>query len=255
MFSEYACGTDVTSVRPPITSFISTSKVVISMRDFNNHNKSAAPTIRCCLYARVSTNDGRQDTENQLPKLREYCQRQGYAVVHEYIDQASGKSSDRDAFRQLFDGASKRLFDRVVVWALDCFTREGVLETFEHIRRLTNYGVAFESYTEQHFRTTGPAGELMLAVAAWVSKQERLRISDRTKAGLERARRSGKHCGRPRKVWRRDEAIRLRAEGWSWRRISAELGEPVKTIRDGVATACGESPSTSDVIHDCNITS
>jgi len=111
--------------------------------------------------------------------------------------------------------------------------------------------VAFESYTEQHFRTTGPAGELMLAVAAWVSKQERLRISDRTKAGLERARRSGKHCGRPRKVWRRDEAIRLRAEGWSWRRISAELGVPVKTIRTALA-GCGESPSPEAPIHDGN---
>jgi len=93
--------------------------------------------IRCCLYARISTNDGRQDTENQLVQLREYAARQGYAVVHEYVDQASGKHSDRDAFRQLFEDASRRMFDRVVVWALDRFTREGVLETFEHIRRLT----------------------------------------------------------------------------------------------------------------------
>jgi hypothetical protein len=38
------------------------------------------------------------------------------------------------------------------VWALDRFTREGVLETFEHIRKLTTYGVGFESYTEAHFR-------------------------------------------------------------------------------------------------------
>lgn len=223
------------------------------MRDFNNHNNGAEAKIRCCLYARISTSDGRQDTENQLVQLREYAARQGYHVLHEYIDQASGKSSDRDAFRQLFDAASKRLFDRVVVWALDRFTREGVLETFEHIRRLTSYGVAFESYTEQHFRTTGPAGELMLAVAAWIAMQERIRISDRTKAGLERARRSGKHCGRPRKVWRRDEAIRLRAEGWSWRRISAEIGVPVKTIRTAVA-GCGESPSHKPVIHDGNDT-
>jgi DNA invertase Pin-like site-specific DNA recombinase len=172
-------------------------------------------------------------------------------VIHEYIDYATGKHSDRDAFKQLFDGASKRMFDRVVVWALDRFTREGVLETFEHIRRLTSYGIAFESYTEQHFRTTGPAGELMTAVAAWVAKQERIRISDRTKAGLERARRSGKHCGRPRRVWRRDEAIRLRSEGWSWRRISAELGVPVKTIRTALAV-CGESPTTGDEIRDGN---
>lgn len=44
----------------------------------------------------------------------------------------------------------------VLVWELDRLTREGVLETFEHARRLTTCGVQFESYTEQHFRTTGP---------------------------------------------------------------------------------------------------
>jgi DNA invertase Pin-like site-specific DNA recombinase len=217
------------------------------MTDQNNRNN----TTRVALYARISTNDGRQDTENQLVQLREYAARQGYQVVHEYIDHATGKHSDRDAFKQLFDGASKRMFDRVVVWALDRFTREGVFETFAHIRKLTGYGVQFESYTEAHFRTTGPAGELMLAIASWIACQERIRISDRTKAGLERAKRAGKHCGRPRKVWRRDEAIRLRGEGWSWRRISAELGVPVKTIRTAVA-ACGESPSSDGVIHGGN---
>ena len=219
------------------------------MTDSSNRNTP----IRCCLYARISTCDGRQSDENQLAQLREYAARQGYAVVHEYIDHATGKHSDRDAFKQLFDAASRRMFDRVVVWALDRFTREGVLETFEHIRRLTSYGVAFESYTEPHFRTTGPAGELMLAVSAWIARQERQRISDRTKAGLERAKRAGKHCGRPRKVWRRDEAVRLRAEGWSWRRISAELGVPVKTIRTALA-GCGESLRPNGVIHDGNDT-
>jgi DNA invertase Pin-like site-specific DNA recombinase len=143
------------------------------------------------------------------------------------------------------------MLDLVLVWSLDRFTREGVLETFEHVRRLTTCGVQFESYTEQHFRTTGPAGELMLAIAAWIAKQERIRISERTKAGLERARRSGKHCGRPRRLFRRDEAIRLRSEGWSWRRISAELGVPVKTMRRAIA-GCGESPAQTDINRDGN---
>jgi DNA invertase Pin-like site-specific DNA recombinase len=197
--------------------------------------------IRCCLYARISTSDGRQDTDNQLSQLREYAARQGYTVVHEYIDQASGKTSDRDAFKQLFVGASRREFDLCLIWALDRFTREGILETFEHVRKLTAYGVQFESYTEQHFRTTGAAGELMMAVASWVARMERLRVSDRTKAGLERAKRAGKHCGRPRKVFNRALAVTLRSQGWSWNRISAELGGvPVKTIRRAVASY-GES--------------
>ena len=209
------------------------------MRKTNNNGASAEAPVRTAIYARVSTSQG-QDTENQLIQLREYCTRQGWRITQEYIDQASGKTSDRDAFKRLFEDASRRMFDLVLVWSLDRFSREGVLETFEHVRRLTTYGVAFESFSEQHFRTTGPAGELMLAIAAWIAKQERIRISDRTKAGLARARRLGKVPGRPKRVFRRDEVIRLRdVERMSWRAIAAALGIPVMTAVD--AYRCTET--------------
>jgi len=187
--------------------------------------------MRAAVYARVSTKDRGQDTENQLLQLRDYCARQGWPIAHEYIDHVSGKSGERDSFKQLFVDGSRRQFDVVVVWALDRFTREGVLETFEYIRDLTRYGVQFESYTEAHFRTTGPAGELMLAIAAWIAKQERLRISERTKAGLARARKQGKRCGRPRKVFSREKALELREDGVSWRVIARKLGIAQSTIR------------------------
>src|SRR3974377_1210419 len=141
--------------------------------------------MTAAIYARVSTKDKGQDTENQLIQLRDYCQRKGWEYL-EYIDRASGKTGDRDAFKRLFTDASRRMFDVVVVWALDRFTREGVLETFEYIRNLTRYGVQFESFTEAHFRTTGMAGELMLAITAWIAKQERLRITERVNAGIAR---------------------------------------------------------------------
>jgi len=192
-------------------------------------------TIRCAIYVRVSTQDKGQDTDNQLHQLREYAVRQRWDVVGVYEDHISGKTGDRESFRRLFEDASKRKFDVVLVWALDRFTREGVFETFDYIRKLTGYGVQFESYTEAHFRTTGPAGELMLAIAAWIAKQERIRISERTRAGVERARRQGKHCGRPKAMFRRDVARELRRDGWSWGKIAAELGVPASTVRD----ACG----------------
>jgi DNA invertase Pin-like site-specific DNA recombinase len=196
--------------------------------------------VIAALYARVSTKDKGQDTDNQLIQLREYCARQSWTVVAEYIDHESAKTGDRVAFKRLFADASRRKFDVVVVWALDRFTREGVLETFTYIEKLRGFKVAFESYTEAHFRTTGPAGELMLAVAAWIAKQERLRISERTKAGIDRARREGKHCGRPRRVFRRDEVARLRdVECLSWRAIGERLGVPVSTVVD--AYRCTES--------------
>ncbi len=184
------------------------------------------------IYARVSTKDKGQDTENQLHQLREYCTRQNWTVVEEYIDHVSGKSGDRDGFKRLFGDASKRKFDVVLVWALDRFTREGVFETFDYVRKLTQHGVQFESYTEQHFRTTGPAGELMLAVAAWIAKQERARISERTKAGLDRARRQGKTLGRPLKIYRRDDALAMKDRGFSNRAIARSLSISEGTVRN-----------------------
>jgi DNA invertase Pin-like site-specific DNA recombinase len=192
-------------------------------------------TMKAAIYARVSTKDKGQDTENQLLQLREYCARQDWNVTEEYVDHVSGKSGDRDSFKRLFEDASRRKFDVVVVWALDRFTREGVLETFEYIRKLTNHGVRFESYTEAHFRTTGPAGELMLAIAAWIAKQERLRISERTKAGVDRARKQGKHCGRPVRVFRRDEALEMRESGMSWRAIASKMDVPFMTVKRAVS--------------------
>lgn len=180
--------------------------------------------MRAALYARVSTKDKGQDTENQMIALREYCARAGWEVVEEYIDRESAKNGNRGAFKQLFADASRRSFDVVVVWALDRLTREGVHQTFGYIEQLKQFGVAFESYTEPHFRTTGPAGELMLAVAAWIAKQERQRLSERTIAGLERARRAGRIGGRPRVVVDRERLAELDEEGWTVREIGAEMG-------------------------------
>jgi DNA invertase Pin-like site-specific DNA recombinase len=198
------------------------------------------------VYARVSTDRKRenkqeaqkrkQEVENQLRQLRDYCQRQGWQLAdeHVYIDKVSGKRSDNRAdFQRLFKDASQRRFDVVVVWALDRFTREGVHQTFDHIKRLNGYGVQFESFTEPHFRTTGPAGELMMAVAAWIAKQERIRISERVKAGMERVKASGKHVGRPNKIVSHDKIRQLAAQGMGVRRIAQTLGDiaPVTVYR------------------------
>ena len=192
--------------------------------------------MRAAIYARVSTKDKGQDVENQLIQLREYCSRQQWTHV-EYIDHATAKNDERENFKRLFTDASRRKFDVVVVWALDRFTREGVLETFQHIERLRRWGTAFESYTEPHFRTTGPAGELMLAVAAWIAKQERLRIGERTKAGMERARLQGHIPGRRPVLIPMDKARALRKAGMSWRKIGDKLGVCYRTLHTRLAAA------------------
>jgi DNA invertase Pin-like site-specific DNA recombinase len=110
---------------------------------------------------------------------------------------------------------------------------DGILETFTRIEALDQYGVKFESYTEPHFRTTGPWGKMFVDIAATIAEAEQLRISERTKAGMERAKRAGVHCGRPRRIFRIDEAHRLHTQGLSLRAIAAELGVSFMTVPPG----------------------
>lgn len=183
--------------------------------------------MRVALYARVSTKDKGQDTENQLSQLRKFCERQGWRVVREYVDHLTGKTAKRDEFQQMFEAASRREFDLVVTWALDRLTREGVPETFLHIKRLRDHGVEFVSFTEEHFRTTGAAGELMIAIAAWIAKQERQRLVERTLAGLAMARKAGRVGGRPKKIVDRGKIRERRAAGAT----ISELVEEFKVSR------------------------
>lgn len=205
---------------------------------FSEHPAGACTHGRC-----VCPEYSGQDPENQLLELRRYAIAQKWEIV-EYIDRATGKNSDREALQQIFSDASQRKFGVLVVWSLDRLSREGVWETFEHIRKLRQYGVDFESYTEPHFRTTGPAGELMIAIAAWIAKQERIRISERTKAGLARARAKGRIGGRPAKVFDRTRAQAMRDQipPMSWRAIERELGIPQSSIRDALQGVRETSP-------------
>jgi DNA invertase Pin-like site-specific DNA recombinase len=99
--------------------------------------------MRCALYARVSTRDKGQDTENQLRQLREFADRQGWQIINEFVDRETGAKSDRPEFQAMFQAASQRKFDVLLFWSLDRLSREGVLETLQHLNRLTSYAICW----------------------------------------------------------------------------------------------------------------
>jgi DNA invertase Pin-like site-specific DNA recombinase len=189
--------------------------------------------MRVAIYARVSKDD--QEAENQLEQLREYCRRRDWILDHEYVDHWTGSSDGRPQFQKLFQDARTRKFDLVLFWSLDRFSREGVLPTLQHLQRLNHYGVDWKSYSEQYLESLGPFREAILSVLAAMARQERIRISERTKAALERIRKSGRRLGRPPVVVDRDRIIDLRFNRrWSIRRIAKELGVSITVIRDRI---------------------
>jgi DNA invertase Pin-like site-specific DNA recombinase len=135
----------------------------------------------------------------------------------------------------MFEDASQRRFDILLFWSLDRLSREGVLETLQHLQRLTSYGVGWRSFTEQYLDSTGIFRDAVIGILAVIAKQERIRRSERTIAGLQKARRRGRVLGRPRVAVDGDLIRRLRAQGRSWGEVEKETGIARSTAQRAVA--------------------
>jgi putative DNA-invertase from lambdoid prophage Rac len=192
--------------------------------------------MRCVCYARVSTTD--QNCEMQLRELREYISRRDWKNGGEYIDTGfSGAKASRPALDRLMADAAQRKFDCIVVYKIDRFGRS-VLHLNQQLAALTSYGVRFIA-TSQSLDTDekNPTSRLLLQILASVAEFEREMIRERTLSGIKAARAAGKIIGRPRRVFRRDEVVRLRDEqGLSWRAIGAKLDIPAMTAVDAYKT-------------------
>ncbi|MCX7591016.1 MAG: recombinase family protein, partial [Kiritimatiellae bacterium] len=158
--------------------------------------------IRVALYARVSTTDQGQSAENQLGPLRDFAARQGWQILAEFVDEASGARADRPALKAMLEAAARREFDLLVFWSLDRLSRQGALKTLELLDTLSRRGVAWRSYTEPYLASAGPFGEAIIALLASLARQERLRMQ-------ERVRREGRRLGRPRRVFDRLQVVEL----------------------------------------------
>ena len=146
------------------------------------------------VYSRVSTD--KQELENQLIQLREYASKKNWIIFKEYTDVISGKENSRPAFDELFKHAHQLLFDGVLFWSLDRFSRSGTLFTLQKLKELENLGLFYHSFQDSYISTAGEWKDVIISVMSTLAKLERERISERTKAGLERARAKGKRIGR-----------------------------------------------------------
>lgn len=181
--------------------------------------------MRCVIYSRVSTEE--QSTDNQLRQLREYADRQSWNIIEEIQDVASGGKSveERQGLKKVFTMARQRKFDVLLFWSLDRFSREGSRKTLEYLTKLDDYRVKWHSYTEEYISSLGIFSDAIISLMACLAKQERIRISERTKAGLARVKAKGKILGRPTDVIADTEQIReLRRSGHSLSEISRITG-------------------------------
>ncbi len=183
----------------------------------NNSNN-----MKVAIYARVSKETS--DNTNQLLILRDYCQKMNYEIHDEYVDVISGGSPNKPEFNRMMLEASKRMFHLLLFYSLDRFSREGTRKTIHYLQVLEDYGVAYKSYAEQYIDSSGIFKDVIIALLSTLAKQERVRISERVHAGLNRARQQGRIGGRPTlDAFKIRKINELKLSGMSITAISREL--------------------------------
>lgn len=150
-------------------------------------------------YARVSTQD--QDTAAQIAALKSA----GCELI--FQETASGGRWERPELHRLLGRLQKG--DMVVVWKLDRLSRslKDVLILMEKIAQIE---AGFRSLTET-IDTTSAGGRMMMQIVGTFAEFERAMLRERTRSGLDMARKQGRVGGRrPKlKTQQREEILHL----------------------------------------------
>lgn len=186
---------------------------------------------RVAIYARVST-DG-QTTENQLQELQAVADRNGWEVVTRFVDHGISGAKGRDQRPQLdamLKGAIRRDFDLVMSWSVDRLGRS-LKHLIELLSEIEAKGVDLYLH-QQGLDTTTPAGKAMFQMLGVFAEFERAMISDRVKAGLTRAKATGKTLGRPKVSAGIEAAIRAeRLKGTGIKTTAKRVGASVSVVQ------------------------
>ena len=136
-------------------------------------------------YARVSTED--QSVDGQVDALK------AAGAERIFADKITGTARSRPELDRLLDHL--RQGDVIIVTKYDRLARS-LRDLLDIVDIIQERGAGFRSLAED-IDTTTPAGRLVFHVFASIAQFERERISERTKEGLEAARKRGRVGGRP----------------------------------------------------------
>jgi len=172
-------------------------------------------------YARVSTSG--QTLDAQLEQLK------AHGCDQVFKETISGARSDRPELRKALADLSES--DVLVVTRLDRLARS-TRDLLDIVHTVETRGARLKALADSWADTTTPTGKLILTVLGGLAEFERSLIRERTSEGRERARKAGRHLGRPFKLtpYQRDQALKMRREGLDNAEIARVLGVSRSTI-------------------------
>ena len=152
------------------------------------------PKIKCVIYARYScSNQTEQSIEGQLHDCQKYAENNDIQVIGRYIDRAYSATSDRrPEFQRMIKDSSKRLFDMVLVWKLDRFSRNRY-DSAIYKSKLKKNGVRVVSVTENI--SDNPEGILMESILEGYAEYYSAELGQKVKRGMRETAAKGRITG------------------------------------------------------------
>jgi DNA invertase Pin-like site-specific DNA recombinase len=183
-----------------------------------------------CGYIRISTNE--QHSINQEDKLREF----GVTIFFKDEGVSGSKlAMERTDFKEMMKYIKEHpAIKTIVVYELSRLGRN-MLDAITMFITLEKQGYRIWSLTEDWTHQDDPSmRSLMLLIVSWMNEMELKRLSQRTKAGMDRVKlygsKSGKPIGRPVVGLDKDIVMNLRKEGKSWKFIADTFKTDISTL-------------------------
>ena len=149
---------------------------------------------KAVIYARYSCEkQTEQSIEGQLRVCNEFAERNGYTVIHNYIDRAvSGKTDKREQFQQMLKNSADKSFEFVIVYKLDRFARNRY-DSAMNKATLKKNGVKVLSACEQI--TDTPEGIILESMIEGMAEYYSAELSQKVKRGMRESCLKGNAAG------------------------------------------------------------
>jgi len=154
--------------------------------------------MKVAIYARVSTDE--QTVDNQSSVLKKWADDRGWEVGEVYYDTGSAfQHTDQKELKRLLADCDKGKYKQVLVYDLSRLTRKGPLELMLLLKQFVDKGAPVFSYLDSAINVPGEFQPVLVAFYGVMARIFSTQLSERTKAGMARAKAQGIHVGRPRK--------------------------------------------------------
>ena len=162
--------------------------------------------MKVAIYVRVSKRD--MNPKNQEIQLKEYANRMGWDA--DIFEEKETTRKTRPIKEEVLNRLRRKEYDALLIWKLDRWGRS-LTELVNNLKELTDKGIKIISLNDNIDYTTA-SGQLFANMLSCFAEYERAIISERTIAGLERAKAQGKSIGRPK--GRKDSRPRRKSGYW-----------------------------------------